>query len=104
MEIIFILLLAILYFKVPPSISEYSNTILGKFILLSATIHITLKHGLLCGILSSLVMIVLIHHSFEGMKLKHEKKQRRKQPKKKKPTAKDKKLAEKVLKEAKAKM
>ena len=67
-EIIIVLLLGLLVFKVPPTITEYANTILGKAALLASVVYITKTQGLLCGSLTALVMVILIHHSFEGMK------------------------------------
>ena len=67
-EIIIVLLVGLLVFKAPMAVTEYANTILGKLGLLLVVLYITKNQGLLCGALSALVMIILIHHSFEGFK------------------------------------
>ena len=67
-EIIIVLLVGLLVFKAPVAVTEYANTILGKLGLLLVVLYITKNQGLLCGALSALVMIILIHHSFEGFK------------------------------------
>ena len=67
-EIIIVLLVGLLVFKAPMAVTEYANTILGKLGLLLVVLYITKNQGLLCGALSALVMIILIHHSFEGFR------------------------------------
>ena len=63
--LISILVLFILYLK-PFEITRYSNTILGKVVLLSGVIFASLRMGKLPGLLAALVMIVLIYDNVEG--------------------------------------
>lgn len=87
-EIIIVLLVGLLVFKAPMAVTEYANTILGKLGLLLVVLYITKNQGLLCGALSALVMIILIHHSFEGFKegVASKKSNTKKKKKKKKET------------------
>tara|TARA_B100000989_G_scaffold290794_1_gene264385 strand:- start:278 stop:772 length:495 start_codon:yes stop_codon:yes gene_type:complete len=63
--LISILVLFILYLK-PFEITRYSNTILGKVVLLLGVAFVSLRMGKLPGLLAALVMIVLIYDNVEG--------------------------------------
>lgn len=60
-----IVVLFILYFK-PFELTRYSNTILGKVVLLLGVAFVSLRMGKLPGLLAALVMIVLIYDNVEG--------------------------------------
>ena len=63
--LISIVVLFILYLK-PFEITRYSNTILGKVVLLLGVAFVSLRMGKLPGLLAALVMIVLIYDNVEG--------------------------------------
>ena len=64
-----VVLLGLLYDK-PYAITEFANSILGKALLI-VLVGVTAKtRGLLAGLLSALIVISLMHESFEGMAVK----------------------------------
>ena len=70
--IISVIVLYLLYTK-PPILTRYSNSILGKVILLMGVIYVANNMGKLPGLLAALVMIVLIYDNIEGFEEKLEK-------------------------------
>ncbi len=61
-----IAVLVVLYFK-PSELTRYSNTVLGKTLLVIGVIFASHRMGKLAGLLAALVMMVLMYENIEGM-------------------------------------
>tara|TARA_B100000927_G_scaffold241562_2_gene203068 strand:- start:2836 stop:3249 length:414 start_codon:yes stop_codon:yes gene_type:complete len=61
-----IAVLVILYLK-PYELTRYSNTVLGKTLLIIGVIFASHRMGKLAGLLAALVMMVLMYENIEGM-------------------------------------
>ena len=61
-----IAVLVILYLK-PSELTRYSNTVLGKTLLIIGVIFASHRMGKLAGLLAALVMMVLMYENIEGM-------------------------------------
>lgn len=64
-----VVLLGLLYDK-PYALTEFANSILGKAVLVLAVGVAAKTRGLLAGLLCALIVISLMHESFEGMAVK----------------------------------
>jgi hypothetical protein len=62
-------LLGLLYDK-PYALTEFSNSILGKAVLIAIVAIAAKTRGLLAGLLSALIVIALMHENIEGMDVK----------------------------------
>ena len=61
-----IAVLVVLYLK-PSELTRYSNTVLGKTLLIIGVILASHRMGKLAGLLAALVMMVLMYETIEGM-------------------------------------
>tara|TARA_B100001057_G_C22862589_1_gene955170 strand:+ start:2722 stop:3120 length:399 start_codon:yes stop_codon:yes gene_type:complete len=61
-----IAVLVVLYLK-PYELTRYSNTVLGKTLLIIGVIFASHRMGKLAGLLAALVMMVLMYENIEGM-------------------------------------
>jgi hypothetical protein len=66
-EIILIVILVALLYKTPYYLKQFVNNSLGKLILLSLVILVTHCYGITSGVISSLIVLLLLHSIFEGM-------------------------------------
>jgi len=65
-------LLTLMYEK-PYFLTEFSNSILGKAVMIIGVGLIAKTSGLVSGLLSALVMLILMHNTKEGLLLKDDK-------------------------------
>ena len=66
-EIILIMFLVILMYVKSPSLNLFARSILGKITLVITVLLITTQYGRNAGILSSVIFMLLLHTSYEGI-------------------------------------
>lgn len=69
-EFVLVAVLLVLVYDKPTILTEFSNSILGKLMLIIAVCFVAKVHGLTAGLVAALIMLVLMHESLEGLATK----------------------------------
>jgi hypothetical protein len=65
-ELALVAVLLLMVYDKPTILTEFANSVLGKFILVLFVVMIAKARGLTAGVIAALIMIMLMHESLEG--------------------------------------
>ena len=66
-ELSLVAILIVLLYKPPMSVTIFAKSVIGKVLLVLAIVGVSKQFGMNAGLLMSIVAIVLLNHSVEGL-------------------------------------